>query len=43
MNNTETLTYGTVEEAIAAGRTRICSFCANKDAITDLPTEEPME
>ena len=43
LNNTETLTYGTVEEAIAAGRTRICSFCANKDAITDLPTEEPME
>ncbi len=27
------LTYGTVEQAIAAGRTRLCSFCAKRDAI----------
>ncbi len=39
LNQTDTLTEGTVEQAIAANRTRICSFCAHKDAITDLPTD----
>ncbi len=39
LNHTDTLTEGTVEQAIAANRTRICSFCANKDSITDLPTD----
>ena len=43
LNNTENLTYGTVEQAIAEGRTRLCAFCAKKDEITDLVTEEPME
>ena len=43
LNNTETLTYGTVEEAIANGRTRLCTFCAKKDDITNLITEEPKE
>ena len=40
LNQTDTLTYGDVEQAIAAGRTRICSFCAKRDEITDLPTDE---
>ena len=35
LNHTDTLTYGTVEEAIAANRVRLCSFCANKDDITE--------
>lgn len=42
-HQTDTLTYGTVDQAIAEGKTRLCSFCAKRDAITDLPTEEPME
>ncbi len=34
--NSEELTVGTVEEAIAAGRTRLCSFCAKRhDVNTD--------
>ncbi len=40
LNQTDTLTYGDVEQAIAEGRTRICSFCAKRDEITDLPTDE---
>ncbi len=39
LNNTETLTAGTVDQAIAANRTRLCSFCANKDAITGVVTD----
>lgn len=39
LNQTETLTYGSVEEAIAAGRTRLCSFCAKKDDITGVVTD----
>ena len=35
LNHTDTLTYGTVEEAIAANRVRLCSFCADKDNITE--------
>ena len=35
LNRTDTLTYGTVEEAIAANRVRLCSFCANRDDITE--------
>ncbi len=35
------LKYGTVEQAIAAGRTRLCSFCAKRDDIdtTNLLTD----
>lgn len=33
LNRSDALTYGTVEEAIAAGRTRLCSYCAAHDAI----------
>lgn len=39
LNHTETLTAGTVDQAIAANRTRLCSFCANKDAITGVATD----
>ena len=40
LNQTETLTVGTVEEAIAANRTRLCSFCAKQDDITTVVTDE---
>ncbi len=40
LNNSETLTEGTVEQAIAANRTRLCAFCARQDAITDVVTDE---
>ena len=39
LNNTETLTAGTVDQAIASNRTRLCSFCANRDAITGVATD----
>jgi amino acid permease len=40
LNNSETLTVGTVDEAIAANRTRLCSFCARRDSITDVATDD---
>ena len=40
LNQSDTLTYGTVAEAIAAGRSRLCSFCARRDAITGVATDE---
>ncbi len=39
LNHTDTLTAGTVDQAIAANRTRLCQFCANKDAITGVVTD----
>ena len=39
LNHTDTLTYGTVEEAIAANRKDICKFCAKRDDITGIRTE----
>ncbi|MBQ9413353.1 MAG: hypothetical protein IJU29_09710 [Oscillospiraceae bacterium] len=33
LNNSDGLTRGTVEQAIAAGRTRLCSWCAKHDGI----------
>ena len=39
LNQSDTLTYGTVEQAIAEGRTRLCSFCANRDEITGVVTD----
>ena len=39
LNHTDTLTVGTVDQAIAANKTRLCSFCANKDAITGVVTD----
>ena len=43
LNRTEELTYGSVEQAIAAGRTRLCKFCANRDDITDVVTDGRVE
>ena len=40
LNVSDTLTYGTVEQAIAANRTRLCSFCARRDNITGVKTDE---
>ena len=39
LNQSDTLTYGTVEQAIAAHRTRLCSSCAKNDNITGVVTE----
>lgn len=39
LNQTDTLTTGTVEQAIAANRSRLCSFCAREDNITTVATE----
>lgn len=33
LNRSEALNRGTVEQAIAAGRTRLCSYCAKRDDI----------
>ena len=43
LNQSDTLTYGTVEQAIAANRTRLCSFCAKKDNITGVVTDGATE
>ena len=40
LNQTETLTEGTVEQAIAANRTRLCKFCAKQDNITTVVTDD---
>ena len=40
LNQTETLTEGTVEQAIASNRTRLCKFCATKDEITTVVTDD---
>ncbi len=40
LNNSEVLTEGTVDQAIAANRTRLCSFCARRDSITDVATDD---
>jgi hypothetical protein len=40
LNQSDTLTYGTVAEAIAANRSRLCAFCARKDEITGVATDE---
>ena len=39
LNHTDTLTAGTVDQAIAENRTRLCSFCANRDEITGVATD----
>ena len=39
LNQSDTLTFGTVEQAIAANRTRLCAFCAKRDAITGVVTD----
>ena len=40
LNRSDNLTVGTVEQAIAAGRTRLCSWCASHDAITGVATDD---
>ena len=40
LNRSDELTVGTVEQAIAANRTRLCSFCAKRDAITGVVTDD---
>lgn len=40
LNRTDELTVGTVEEAIAANRTRLCAFCAREDGITGVTTDD---
>ena len=40
LNQTGTLTVGTVEQAIAENRTRLCSFCARQDEITGVVTDD---
>ena len=40
LNQSDSLTYGTVEQAIAENRTRLCSFCAKKDSISGVVTDE---
>ena len=40
LNVSETLTEGTVDQAVAANRTRLCKFCANRDSITTVVTDE---
>lgn len=43
LNQSEELTYGTVEQAIAANRTRLCAFCAKRDDITGVVTDQAVE
>ena len=40
LNRSDQLTMGTVEQAIAANRTRLCSFCAKRDAISGVVTDD---
>ncbi len=40
LNQSDSLTYGTVEQAIAANRTRLCSYCAKRDEITGVTTDD---
>ncbi|MDO4815084.1 MAG: hypothetical protein Q4A83_00575 [Bacillota bacterium] len=39
LSQSESLTVGTVDQAIAEGRTRLCSFCAKRDNITGVATD----
>ncbi|MBQ9766595.1 MAG: hypothetical protein IJW37_00635 [Lachnospiraceae bacterium] len=43
LNQSDTLTYGTVEQAIAEGRTRLCAFCAKKDDISGVVTDQNVD
>jgi len=40
LNQSDTLTYGSVEQAIAENRTRLCSYCAKRDEITGVTTDD---
>ncbi len=40
LNRSETLTYGTVEQAIAANRVRLCKTCASRDNISGIAIDD---
>ena len=43
LNQSETLTEGTVEEAIAAGRTKLCAFCAKRNDVEGVVTDKNVD
>lgn len=43
LNQSETLTEGTVEQAIAEGRTRLCAFCAKRNDVEGVVTDKNVE
>ena len=43
LNQSDTLTVGTVEQAIAENRTRLCAFCAKKDDISGVVTDKNVD
>lgn len=43
LNQSDSLTYGTVEQAVAANRTRLCAFCAKRDDITGVVTDKNVD
>lgn len=43
LNQTETLTEGSVEEAIAAGRTRLCAYCAKRNDVNGVVTDQNVD
>ena len=43
LNQSDELTYGTVEQAIAEGRTRLCAFCAKRDDISGVVTDKNVD
>ena len=43
LNQSDQLTYGTVEQAIAANRTRLCAYCAKRDDISGVVTDRNVD
>ncbi|MBQ7775673.1 MAG: hypothetical protein IJ379_07105 [Lachnospiraceae bacterium] len=43
LNQSDALTYGTVEQAIAENRTRLCAFCAKRDDISGVVTDKSVD
>lgn len=43
LNQSDSLTYGTVEQAIAENRTRLCAFCAKRDDIEGVVTDKDVD
>lgn len=43
LNQSDQLTYGTVEQAVAANRTRLCAYCAKRDSITGVVTDQNVD
>ena len=43
LNRSDALTYGTVEQAVAANRTRLCAFCAKRDDISGVVTDQNVD